>query len=371
MDISAAFDTVHHGLLLSRLFEAGVRDNALSWFTSYLSQRCQVVSYKDKWSRPVTVTCGVPQGSVLGPILFNLYMASLSKFFVEKSIRHHIYADDLLIYMRITGKADIDLREFTAYQSAIDSLVDWMCQQQLAINPGKTQCLLLSNRSIHSAYLPKLTISGEPLVIQTEGDMKYLGVHIDSKLQFKKHVTQVCKSAYYQLRMIRHIRPCLDLATTKFLCNLLVLSRLDYCGTILQALQKHEQDRLQKVINLSARTIFCLARPAHISPSLKELEWLKLPQRSMYRALCLIHKVLYGTGPDYLSEELQWYTPKRTLRSAEKSLLEHTIPLRSAGRLILKSYGPLLWNNLPEECRKEKRRWAFEMQVHSHLIISD
>jgi retron-type reverse transcriptase len=174
LDVSAAFDTVQHNILLSRLTQSGVSGTALNWFSSYLSGREQIVCYNDDQSSSMKLTSGVPQGSVLGPLLFNLYMAPLGKYLTSVGIPHHIYADDILVYARN------DQISLTLCQKALDYIEKWMAVNYLSINASKTQCLLLCNKRENSTtVIPELTLCGEKLKIMWEGLVKYLGMHID------------------------------------------------------------------------------------------------------------------------------------------------------------------------------------------------
>jgi hypothetical protein len=367
LDISSAFDTVCHEILLSRLAEAGVEGKALQWFSSYLSERYQTVVFKEERSMPVKCLHGVPQGSVLGPILFNLYVAPLGRYLTENGINHHIYADDILIYMTLTGSYEIDTTVEKLYQTALDYIADWLIKQRLAINAAKTQCLLLQNRRSRAYILPLLQISNLPLAIQTTGTLKYLGVHIDAHLEFKTHVNKVCQSVYLQLRMLRHIRSSLTVETATLLCNALVLSRVDYCGTIFHLLALNQQAKLQKTLNVAARITLCANRFCHASPLLKKLNWLKFPERSKFRALCLIHKIVYGSAPKYLRDELVLYIPPRSLRSSGQCLLQRIVPNRDVGKKAIRTFGPHLWNELAETTRKTQKQHSFENDVFNYL----
>jgi hypothetical protein len=368
LDLSAAFDTVCHDALLTRLSNAAIGGTALQWFSSYLADRRQAVSFHGERSSPISNPHGVPQGSVLGPILFNTYMAPLGRYLTRNSINHHIYADDILVYMVLTGNATNDQTTVSNYQTALDRIIDWMRQQKLVVNPSKTQCLLLRNKRSMVPPLPQIRIAGETIKIQTDGSMRYLGIQIDAHLLFNSHVTNVCRSAFYHLRMIRHIRRSLNKDTATILCNSLVLSRIDYCGMLFHTLHVQEQDRLQRVINLAARVIFCATRTCHVSPFLKQLGWLRIRERSTYRALCMVHKVMYGSAPSYLKLNLRWYKPSRPLRSAEKHLIERVRSTRDIGNKMFAVFGSQLWNMLPENIRTETKRSSFEEALHSYLL---
>ena len=267
LDISAAFDTVQHEILLHRLREAGVDGAALKWLTDYLTGRKQMVCWRNQMSATSSVSYGVPQGSVLGPLLFNVYMAPLGKLLTELGIPHHIYADDVLIYF-ILDSSYTD--EF--YQRVIDSVSSWMIKNYLAINPNKTQGLLFHTGRGRLPTIPQLNVMGEALTIETEGTLKYLGVHLDARLNFSKHVDMVCRSVYAQLFKIRRVRASLNVSTSIMLVNALILSRIDYCSSVLIGTHQKEKDKLQRTLHATARVVFNLDRASSITSSIKKLK---------------------------------------------------------------------------------------------------
>ena len=142
LDLSAAFDTIDHLTLISRLSSwYGISGTDLDWFTSYLSNRCQQVKIHDYISEAVYISFGVPQGSVLGPILFTLYTAPLSHVIAEHDVEHHLYADDTQIYISLSGSEASE--SLTDLKSCVTDLFTWMTNSKLKLNPSKVEFIII------------------------------------------------------------------------------------------------------------------------------------------------------------------------------------------------------------------------------------
>jgi hypothetical protein len=200
--------------------------------------------------------------------------------------------------------------------------------------------------------------------------MKYLGVHIDSHLEFSTHVREISKAAFRRLQIIRRARAYMDHTAAAVLCKSLVLSRLEYCATILSNLTQRDADQLQKIINVAARLVFRARRTEHVTPLLRKLKWPKFQERCVLCSTALVHKALHGSAPLYLTTELERYTPGRSLRSESKGMLVPVYGRRRVGNLIFKVLAAKVWNNLPQVLRTENRFLLF-MTTLTHSIFID
>ena len=191
LDLSAAFDTVDHSILISRPQQgAGITNTALSWFKSYLSNRTYSVSLANFSSHQSTLTCGVPQGSILAPILFNLYMLPLSQIITRHNVSFHCYADDTQIYLPLTTDVPTSL---TRLKTCLEDIKDWMAQNHLQLNESKGEIILFGTSTSVTQISTSLgTLS--PLVKPT---VKNLGVMFDSDLTFKPQVRAVVQSCFF------------------------------------------------------------------------------------------------------------------------------------------------------------------------------
>ena len=280
LDLSAAFDTIDHKILLSTLEnEMGVTGNALSWFESYLTDRYQSVTIQGCSSDKQKLQYGVPQGSVLGPLLFIAYTRPLGNIIRKQGLQYHLYADDTQLYLAFQptkpGSAQATLRKI---QICVKMIKKWMATHFLKLNDDKTEVLVISKNSklsknINSQLTPVRI--GES-VVEPKEHVRNLGVLFDSVCDLEKHVNNICKGAYYQIRNIGLIRKYLDIDTTKTLVHAYVTSRLDYCNSLLYGIPKELTNKLQRVQNTAARLVTRTRKYDHITPVLKDLHWLPI-----------------------------------------------------------------------------------------------
>ena len=276
LDVTAAFDTVNHDILLSRLSQAGVIGRALKWFKSYLTARTATVSFNGAHSNPFSLHSGVPQGSTLGPYLFNCYMADLARVLERiDGVNFHIYADDVLISVECYPQ---DLSDATEkLQRAILRTETWMKNNCLLLNMRKTELFILhGQRTILPDNIPSILIGDLSLDFCIHGSFRWLGVNFDVSLTMNEFVNNTCRLCFMQLRMLRRIRKRLNKQSTKLLCHALVLSRKDYCLTLLASCPQTLLYKLQRVINLGARIIEGSKMFDNITPLLKDLKWLSI-----------------------------------------------------------------------------------------------
>ena len=271
LDLSAAFDTIDHDILLSRLRDDfGITGKALAWFSSYLSNRQQSVLVDEQKSRPFPLKFGVPQGSVLGPILFSLYITPIQDIIRTSGMEVHSYADDTQIYITVPIDEALDADLISNMNSCLNNVSRWMAQNKLKLNASKTEAIALATpHTLKFFEHPDIVIDGCPVTFSTR--VKNLGVIIDQTLSLDDHVLQTCRSCYYFLYNLRRIRPCLDTRTCTMAVQALVISRLDNCNAILNGITGKNIKLLQKVQNMAARTVYNLKKSDHISDALRSL----------------------------------------------------------------------------------------------------
>ena len=276
-DLSAAFDTVDHSILLRRMeISFGIRGAALEWFSSYLTGRSQQVSVHNVMAMSAFLDYGVPQGSVLGPVLFLLYTSDLVELVRSFGLLAHAYADDLQVYCHMNvGSEQIMLQRF---RDCADSVSRWMSSNRLKLNPSKTELIwFYSGRRQLSFVENDIELFGNRIApVHTVRD---LGVMLDSKMTMSQHISRVCQNCYFQIRLIRRLGKALSVESKLLLVHALVHSRLDYCNSVLARLPWSLVQQLQSVLNSAARLIFGLKRFDHITPALMDLHWLPYPQR--------------------------------------------------------------------------------------------
>jgi hypothetical protein len=367
LDLSAAFDTIDHTILIHRLEHwFGISGTALHLLSSYLSGRSQSVIINGHCSSFEPLITGVPQGSVLGPLLFTVYTTPIAHTIQDKALSYHLYADDTQIY--ISFSSDDSRAHLDALSVALDTVHSWFNSNRLTLNPSKTEFLIIGTRQQRDKLQsPTLNFAGSELL--PVASARNLGVVLDSELSFASHISKVCQTSHYHIRQIRRVRHLLDLNTTILLANSLVSSRLDYCNSLFYGLPDSLLGRLQRVQNCIARVVVpSVRRRDHISPTLNALHWLPVRKRIEFKIALLTFKVLRNDQPTYLRQLVNQYVPCRSLRSEGKQLLK--IPdIRSAnGRRSFLYAAPTVWNSLPEDVRLAHTLLSFRKKLKSHLF---
>jgi hypothetical protein len=374
LDVTAAFDTVNHQIILGRLFQAGVLGKAYSWFDSYLSSRSAVVKYGQARSSVLQLTCGVPQGSVLGPCLFNVYMADLCRMIENEGddICFHVYADDVLLY--IASRPDDLAGAVGRLQAIVNKVEKWMHLNHLLLSPDKTGLFLFHRKQAKiPGDIPSMSIGGKVIKFNASAPLKWLGVHFDPILDMSIQVNRTCQTCYLLLRMLRQIRPTLDRKSCLLLANALICSRIDYCNSLLFVMKGDLSMKLQRVMNLAARIVTKSRRVDHVTPLLKELGWPRIAARIVAKIALLTFKTIRQKSPHYLLAAITIYQPNRSLRSASQTTFNLVLGSAnsSIGRGMWNVTAPQVWNSLPASIRVQGIKYDTFHQGLLSFLSSD
>lgn len=301
LDYSKAFDVIDHDLLVAKLKFYGCNDVVLSFFKSYLWNRSQRVRIDGNYSVPDKIISGVPQGSILGPLLFLLYTSDLSHV-VEWSEVYQ-YADDTqLVHCFDPDHSGLACEHINA---DLSSILQYSTEHNLTINPNKTKLLLFAHRKRRAGIENNICIEIGGVRLSFTNKVKILGLNIDSSLRFQDHISAILQKCYLRMRLLYANRYILNFKTRKKLSNSLVLSILNYSLIVYYpCLDKITQLKLQRVQNTCVRFVWNLRKFDHISGYINQLQWLKMSLLFKFYYLTFIYRLFKDQRPNYLLEKL-------------------------------------------------------------------
>ena len=366
LDLSAAFDTVDHTILLDFLVhQIGLGGPVLNLFKSYLSGRTQCVWTEGVLSELCELAFGVPQGSVLGPLAFCIYTIPIGAIMRHYNISYHIYADDTQLYCTFDTNSPIEALD--SIRTCISDIRSWMIRNQLKINDKKTEFVIIT--SPRAKIIEDLQLVIGQSNVKPSSSAKSLGVMFDKHMNMEVQIRNICKTTHFHLRNISLIRDLLPTPAVVQLIHSLITSRLDYCNSLLYGLPDCKIARIQRIQNIAARIVTRCPRQSHITPVLKNLHWLPVKYRVLFKILLLTYKCNNTLAPGYLSCLVTPYQQESSLRSQSQGLLQ--VPksrLKSYGDRSFRFAAATEWNRLPVGIRLASSINAFKTGLKSHLF---
>jgi Reverse transcriptase (RNA-dependent DNA polymerase) len=356
LDFSKAFDTVNHDLLLRKLKSFYFfSESAINFIRSYLSDRTQAVFANGSLSNFLPVTQGVPQGSVLGPLLFSLFINDIIKsiFFSQ----YHIYADDVQIYL--SGPITEIVEIVDKINSDLKNIANWSSENGLSLNSLKTQAMIIAKEIPVS--LPPVKVVDD--IIPYSSKVKNLGIIMNSDLTWGDQVSSVVSGVYFTLNRLWLTADTTPTETRRRLVVALILPKLLSSDVIYSQSSKGNRDRLNKAYKACARYVYGNTRANDDNVDLvKLIMGQTLDKLHELRICTLIYKLISGAEPKYLREKLQ------TGRSARTGIL---IPPRHyyldrENSFFIK--GVNLWNSLPQAIKSARSVGAFKEQFVAHTL---
>lgn len=289
LDLKKAFDTVNHKILLDKLFHYGIRGIAYNWLVDYLSQRKQYVNYNNTVSSETLIKCGVPQGSILGPLLFLMYVNDISN--VSDTLLPLIFADDTNMF--IQGKNIKETIDLTNEEMV--KVVKWLQANRLSLNISKTHYMIFhsNKRKIVSNHAVKINCQDIEFVTNT----KFIGVFLDSKLTWEKHILMVKTKVAKGIGILCKARKIFHLPTLKTLYSSIIYPHLTYCIEVWGNTSQIYLDSLFKMQKKVIRIMKSAGYRAHSDPLFAELQLLKLSDIYVFHVLTFVFKYVKGLLP--------------------------------------------------------------------------
>ena len=372
LDLSSAFDTVDHTILLNRLQDRfAITGSALEWAQSYLKGWSSEVSINGHLSDPISMDFGVPQGSVLGPLLFSAYTVPIGEIIQKHGINYHIYADDCQLYASVNPRIPGDvLNTLDKISRCISEIREWMTVNYLKLNDAKTEFFVAgSTYNMRNIQLNDITLEIGSSKIMPSTVIRNLGIYFDSSMSLTSHIDSLRRSILYHIRNIWRIRKYIESDTCHHVVRALVLSRLDYCNALFTHLSSKNMIRLQRLQNRAARVIYALGRWSEAAPLITKLHWLPIAQRVTFKILLYVYKALNEQSPAYITQLFTYYVPGRPLRSSNdpSRLVVHRYN-SVAGERSFTATAAKAWNNLPLHIRGATSTNTFKKLLKTHLF---
>ena len=359
-DLSKAFDSVCHPILLRKMENLNIDDY---WFRNYLENRTQSVKINKHISEKEIVEYGVPQGSVLGPILFNIFINDLTHITDDCELVQ--YADDSQFVH--SGKIEKihDLVQQT--ERTVERANRYFSENGLKVNADKTKFMFVGSRQYISRIPNDLEIRVGSSNIKPSTEVKNLGVIMDQFLSFEEHIREMCFKANGILYFLNRNKEFLDTSSRKIVVESLISSIFSYCSVIWSACGKTSLARLQKVQNFASKVATGRGRKYdHATPLINELGWLKIEDKVVYDICLFVFKVLNEEVPHWV---VDFKTVMETRERLTRQSSDLAVPRRRTkiADKAMSVRGPKLWNNLPEDLKNIKGMPNFKKHLKGHF----
>lgn len=365
LDFKRAFETIDRVSLLKKLNSMGIGETVYKWFKSYLTNRKQKTKFKNSLSDCVSVDHGVPQGTVLGPLLFILYINDIVN--VVSRCKVVLFADDTMIY--IVGR---DLKEMQeAINLDLSGIFDWLCKNNLCVNTMKSKfCLFGKKHKLNTIHIDDLNIYINNERLTHEKEIKYLGVIFDSNLTFHAHADYIMNKFSKKISFIYRIGKNLSLDTKHLLYNSIAAPHLEFCSTLLFNLPSVKTKRIQIIQNRAMRTILKCDRYTPVQTMLNVLNILSVKQKVLFNVCVFIFKIEKKLVPEYVCERVQVF--REVHNYSTRNCNDFVLKKCNSGQMLNSIFqgGLSEYNNLPPNIKSCDSLNTFKKLLKEHVMAN-
>jgi hypothetical protein len=364
LDLSKAFDTLNHNVLLQKLNTYGIRGLANDWIKSYLTGRKQYVSFNQHSSSSSNITCGVPQGSILGPLLFLLYINDLPTSSPSSSFI--IFADDTNIIFSHEDPLTLE----SLINKELNNISNWFKLNKLSLNIDKTNFMIFKNKHSNKPDID-VTIKIDNKVINKVSTTKFLGILIDNNLSWKSHNSHVTKTISKYNGIIRKVRPFLPLKSLHTLYNTFILPYLSYCAIIWADKNNTNLDSLFLIQKKSVRTCTNSLWLDHTNPLFTQLETLKVYDIYIHQLATFMYRYDHDLLPRHICDTLfQINADCKTHHydTRQSSDIHINKTSTNLAKNTIKTQGAILWNSINLGIKNSPSLATFKKNLKKHII---
>jgi hypothetical protein len=359
LDLSKAFDTVDHDILLNKLSKVGIRGCSLQWFKSYLTNRVQYVEVNGTQSTSLPINIGVPQGSILGPLLFLVYINDMSKCSDKLSFVH--FADDTTVFLSGVNVADI----IPAINRELVKVDSWLCSNKLSLNLDKT---------VYMVHTNKLKNSDDQVIIRNKvvchvDKSKFLGIIVDNKLKFKDHVSEVCSKMSKTCGILRRLGSIVPSHVLKSVYLSLVYPYIIYGVEVWGDCCKTKLSRLCSIQDQCVRLVGSRI-PGELCEKYKQLNFISYHSVYKYFTTMKFFQYFVLNRSNYFQNRIHSYQVPHLFDTRFKSHNGLNLPfyhLSSCQSSFL--YNSIsLWNKTPHQLKQTTSYQTFKRSLKKHYL---
>ena len=347
LDLKKAFDTVNHDLLLKKLNSYGIKGTTLAWFKSYLSDRTQAVNINSTLSDFKNIEIGVPQGSILGPLLFIIFVNSLPDS-IHNDCKCVMYADDTTLLLNSSDPTTLQ----NDLNSNLDKIADWFKANKLTLNIKKTKLMLFGTKKSLCKF-KDVSLKYDGITIERVEKFKYLGVSFDPQLSWNEHVNYLSSIISKRIGVICRIKQYLPNKIINMLAQALIFPHFDYCSSVWSNFSMQHSNELQILQNRLARVLLSADIRTSVDKMLKDLDWVRLAYRWEHHLLIQAFKCLKELAPTYMSSVFTFTHSVHSKCTRSQSHYTLVIPnwKTNFGKKTFHYRATKLWNKLPPNIR--------------------